>query len=81
MDVALKRLRWQCRRGMKELDLVLEHYLDTRFTSSSERDQHAFIELLKVEDDQLWRWLMGHEAPQQSEQLQLISVLQHRYSA
>lgn len=66
---------------MKELDLVLEHYLDTRFTNSPVPEQQAFISLLSVEDDQLWRWLMGHEAPEQAEQLQLISVLQNRYSA
>lgn len=66
---------------MKELDLVLEHYLETRFSNSSQPEQQAFTALLGVEDDQLWRWLMGHEVPEQSEQLKLISVLQNRYSA
>lgn len=55
------RLRWQCRRGMKELDAMLTGYLE----GGLERSERAsFQRLLENSDDQLWTWLMGLAAPQ-----------------
>ena len=66
--VALQRkLRWQCRRGMKELDLVLVRYLDTHFIAASASERHNFVRLLEVEDDQLWAWVLGRSHPQDPE--------------
>ncbi len=49
----LARLKWQCRRGMLELDLLLEQYLDTRYHLASESEKATFLELLTLEDDVL----------------------------
>jgi antitoxin CptB len=66
--VALQRkLRWQCRRGMKELDLVLVRYLDAHFSSASAEEQQNFVRLLESEDDQLWAWILGRSNPQDPE--------------
>lgn len=54
-----RRLRWQCRRGMKELDVLLVRWLDAGFSAASARDRQNFERLLKVEDDQLWNWFLG----------------------
>ena len=54
----LSKLRWQCRRGTKELDLLLMNYLETRYLSSSEQRQAQFIALLSLEDDELMPVLM-----------------------
>ena len=54
----LSKLRWQCRRGTKELDLLLMDYLETRYLSSSEQKQAQFIALLALEDDELMPVLM-----------------------
>ena len=55
----VKRLRWQCRRGMKELDLLLTRFLDQTYSSASSETQANFVRLLAVEDDLLWAWMMG----------------------
>ena len=55
------KLRWRCRRGMRELDQLLERYLDQRWTAASESERGAFLRLLDCEDDRLWRWVLGHE--------------------
>ena len=60
--IELRRLRWRCRRGMRELDRLLERWLDREWTASSEAERAGFLRLLDVEDDRLWRWFMGHEA-------------------
>ena len=57
----LRRLRWRCRRGMRELDQLLERYLDQRWAAASEAERGSFLRLLDCEDDRLWRWVLGHE--------------------
>jgi antitoxin CptB len=59
----LKRLRWRCRRGMRELDQLLVRWLDREWERSSEEDRAVFLRLLDCEDDRLWRWFLGHETP------------------
>lgn len=66
--LALQRqLRWQCRRGMKELDFLLVRYLDAHFCSASAIERENFLRLLKVEDDLLWAWFLGRSHPEDSE--------------
>jgi antitoxin CptB len=57
----LKRIRWRCRRGMRELDRLFDRYLDTQWASASETERKLFLRLLDCEDDKLWRWFMGYE--------------------
>ncbi len=59
----LRRLRWRCRRGMRELDQLLERYLDLRWPHASDAERGVFLRLLDCEDDRLWRWFLGHETP------------------
>ncbi len=60
-EAELRRLRWRCRRGMRELDQLLNRWLDQRWTASSEAERGVFLQLLACEDDKLWRWFLGHE--------------------
>ncbi|KAF1706985.1 hypothetical protein CSC71_13530 [Pseudoxanthomonas sangjuensis] len=61
-EIELKRLRWRCcRRGMKELDSLFGRYLDHAWAQASEAERGVFLRLIEVEDDKLWRWLMGYE--------------------
>ena len=55
----LARLRWQCRRGTKELDLLLQRYLDSGYLLADDEEKALFVELLELEDDQLVAVLMG----------------------
>jgi antitoxin CptB len=41
----LAKLRWQCRRGTRELDLLLNRYLDTRYSLADEKEKARFVEL------------------------------------
>ena len=57
----LKRLRWRCRRGMRELDQLFGRDLDREWADASEGQRGVFLRLLDCEDDKLWRWFMGYE--------------------
>ena len=55
----LDRVRWHCRRGMLELDLMLSRFLDRRLTSLTPDELERFTEVLEFEDDDLWHVLSG----------------------
>ena len=55
----LARLRWQCRRGTKELDFLLLRYLDSGYLLADDEEKALFVELLELEDDELVAVLMG----------------------
>ena len=68
----LKRLRWRCRRGMRELDQLMLRYLDGAWAQDSEAQRGVFIRLLDCEDDKLWRWFMGHDVAEDAEIAALV---------
>ncbi|MGH8279805.1 MAG: succinate dehydrogenase assembly factor 2 [Gammaproteobacteria bacterium] len=72
----ISRLRWQCRRGAKELDLVLEEYLRDVYPGAPAAAQRAFAALLDLPDPVLLAYLMGHEQPADPEQLRVVESLQ-----
>tara|TARA_R110002020_G_scaffold48837_85_gene139434 strand:- start:2273 stop:2521 length:249 start_codon:yes stop_codon:yes gene_type:complete len=63
-DAELRRLRWRCRRGMRELDQLMLRYLDGRWPAADEAERALFLRLMDTEDDKLWRWFMGRERPE-----------------
>jgi antitoxin CptB len=59
----LGRLRWRCRRGMKELDVLLTRYLDEQFGGASAAAQQAFLELLEAPDPVIYAYCLGQAKP------------------
>lgn len=57
--VGAQQLRWQCRRGMLELDFVLERYLDDHFASADPAEQILFQSLLTAQDPELQAWILN----------------------
>lgn len=69
------QIQWQCRRGMLELDVMLEKFLNRHFDALSDSDKRIFAELLKLDDPTLYDWLViGHE-PLEGSMRQLISLI------
>ena len=65
------RLRWRCRRGMLENDIVLARYLDRTAGAISEQDLAALDRLLDMNDNELWDLLSGRTEPS-DEKLQCL---------
>ncbi len=59
---ALGRLRWRCRRGMLELDLVLARFLEENYAGLTAQQQQEFETLLKLEDHELWQRIRSEAA-------------------
>ena len=69
------RLRWRCRRGMLENDLILTRYLDARGSAISAEDVVALDRLLDLPDDELWNLIAGRAEPADPGLLPLVAQL------
>ncbi|MBI5917885.1 MAG: succinate dehydrogenase assembly factor 2 [Nitrosomonadales bacterium] len=59
----LHRLLWRCRRGLLELDLVLEHFVVHCYAGLAEDELEVFHVLLEKPDQELWDMIAGRVAP------------------
>lgn len=62
-SLSLPQLRWQCRRGMLELDLVLMSFLEKKYDSLAIDEQQQFAALLNFPDPMLYTWLLEKNNP------------------
>ena len=67
------RIRWACRRGMLELDVLFMPFVDEAFDSLSVQQQAVLQRLLEADDPDLFAWFMGH---QECKDEQLNSMVQ-----
>ncbi len=50
----LERVRWRCRRGLLELDIVLQRFMDEYYAKLDETELRQFEMLLDLPDNDLW---------------------------
>lgn len=63
-DERLKRLKFRSwHRGWKETDLILGGFADARLATLSDAELTIYEELLDLDDDVIWNWIVGKEAP------------------
>ncbi|MBA2654590.1 MAG: succinate dehydrogenase assembly factor 2 [Gammaproteobacteria bacterium] len=76
----LARLRWQCRRGMLELDAILQPFFEKHFLSLSDVQQHDFEQLLTSSDPALFSWFIGSVTPEDPKLVSIVEVIKHKIS-
>jgi antitoxin CptB len=74
-EVELRKLQWRCRRGMKELDLLLLRYLREGHPGASSDERAAFAEFLELPDPDLARYLIAGDVPSDSRHAALCRSL------
>lgn len=55
------KLQWQCRRGMRELDLILGSFVERCFEGLSSEERDSLQSLLEQPDQAILAWVMGRE--------------------
>lgn len=65
-------MRWAARRGMLELDLVLEPFVSHRYAELGDGDRDAFQRLMVCEDQELFAWLLQREQPADPELADIV---------
>lgn len=54
------RIKWACRRGMLELDVIIMPFFEECFDDLNAQEKNDFVALLECDDPDLFNWLMGH---------------------
>lgn len=73
--MANSRLLWRCRRGIREMDIVLQDFLSRAYDDLPESDQRLFRDLLDESDLDILNWLMGKEQPASAGLRRIIGLL------
>ncbi|GIU51726.1 MULTISPECIES: FAD assembly factor SdhE [Shewanella] len=76
MNIA--RVRWACRRGMLELDVLFQPFVDAHYEALSDTDKQTFIDLLACEDPELFAWFMGHEVCPNNAMREMVNTVRGR---
>lgn len=70
--VDLARLRWRCRRGLLELDVLFKNFLDGPYGELGAAERAAFDRLLDRPDQQLLGWFYGQQSVDDEELARLV---------
>ncbi len=69
------KLRWRCRRGTKELDVLTTRYLDHFYANAGADEQRAFAAMLEMQDPELYLILSRKEAPADPRQANIVAKI------
>ena len=75
MEEQIGKLRWRCRRGMKELDLLTLGYLEQHYPTAPAEEQQAFAALLELQDPLLMSYMVGRETPADGTTARVVAVM------
>ena len=70
------KLKWRCRRGMLELDILLNSYLDKHYDTMSQQQGDIFSEVLDYPDQVLFDLLLGNMQSSDASVNTMISEIQ-----
>jgi len=59
----INQLKWQCRRSMKELEMLLTRYLEQKYEHAPINEQQTFQTLLELQDIDLYAYLVKRKMP------------------
>ena len=74
-DEEFKRIAWHSRRGMLELDLVLQPFVQYTLATLPAPDQQRYVALLEQEDTDLFRWLLSAERPEDADLHRIVELI------
>ncbi len=74
-DREYARLRWRCRRGMLELDLILMAFLDRHYHELEGPDRLTFERLLRTQDRTLLAYLQGEQRSDDKELMRIVNKI------
>ncbi len=75
----LSKVLWRCRRGMLELDMMLQRFCETVYSTLSPEKQQLFEDLLEEQDQDLQRWLTGGQACDKPRFQDMLLVIRHMH--
>ena len=77
-ELELNRMRWRSRRGMLELDLLLQPFFDEVFMDLAYEVQLNFVKLLEQDDPDLLMWFSNKDVPEDQDLADLVQMILKR---
>ena len=69
------RLLWRCRRGIKEMDIILQEFINISYDQLNDEDKNAFSKLLDEQDLDILNWIMGKDKPANDRLANIINII------
>lgn len=76
--IEARRLIWRCRRGMKELDVLLERFVAAHYAGLSADDRHVFGQILDLPDPRLVDYFLADVTPADPRVARLVELIAPR---
>lgn len=81
MSAEERRLQWHCRRGLKELDVILGPFMDEHYRTLSAEDKATFVRLVACEDMDLFNWFMEQGKPADPGLEHMVELIRQRLAS
>ena len=69
------RLLWRCRRGIKEMDIILQEFINVSYDHLNDEDKNAFSKLLDEQDLDILNWIIGKDKPANDRLANIINII------
>ena len=75
MSKKKSRLLWRCRRGIKEMDIVLQNFIKDSYDELNNENKSAFSKVLEEQDLDILNWILGKDKPEDTELIEIIKKI------
>lgn len=75
MNTERSRLLWRCRRGIREMDIVLQEFLNQSYDALSDTDKATFSQLLDESDLDILNWILDKDRPESDAFMHIITLI------
>ena len=69
------RILWRCRRGIKEMDIVLQDFIKNSYDELNNENKSAFSKLLEEQDLDILNWVLGKDKPEDKTLIEIIKKI------
>lgn len=69
------RLLWQCRRGIREMDILFRDFIDQHYEQLSDDEKQGLSKLLDEADLDILDWIMGRSRPEDDALMHIINLI------
>lgn len=75
MSEKKSRILWRCRRGIKEMDIVLQDFIKNSYDELNNENKSAFSKLLEEQDLDILNWILGKDKPEDKTLIEIIKKI------
>ena len=75
MSIERSRLLWQCRRGIREMDILFRDFIDQHYDQLNDDEKHGLAKLLDEADLDILDWIMAKSKPEDDALSRIVTLI------